>query len=118
MHFDTGKVYDPEKCHIRRSTGGISASLTSVKYECLLRCIKIHCRGFDARSIAKIGFRCSGSRPWLGIEKDSIPCSNTQYRVVQRGATNVWFPDVRSSIYIPTDDDNAGRRIIQILTEF
>jgi len=115
VHFDTGKVYDPEKCHIRRSTGGISASLTSVKYECSCGASKSIAGALMPGALQKIGFRCSGSRPWLGIEKDSIPCSNTQYRVVQRGATNVWFPDVRSSIYIPTDDDNAGRRIIQIL---
>lgn len=41
---------------------------------------------------------CRGSRPWLGPETeacDEIP------RVLQRGASNVWYPAVRSSISIP-----------------
>ncbi|MGB3892786.1 MAG: DUF1998 domain-containing protein [Mycolicibacter sinensis] len=43
--------------------------------------------------------RCRGLRPWLGLETredcDQIPS------VVQRGASNVWFPAVRSAISIP-----------------
>ena len=51
----------------------------------------------------KIGYRCRGSKPWLGIE-DSEECSSSasSLKVVLRGATNVWFADARSSIRIPT----------------
>jgi DNA mismatch endonuclease Vsr len=46
------------------------------------------------------------------------PCGRTDVRVVLRGATNVWFADTRSSIYIPTDDEQATKKIIAILDEF
>ena len=36
-------------------------------------------------------------------------------RVVLSGATNVWFADTRSSIYIPVDNVETSRKIIQIL---
>lgn len=43
--------------------------------------------------------KCGGLRPWLGLETTE-ECD--QYpRAVQRGASNVWFPAVRSSISIP-----------------
>lgn len=41
---------------------------------------------------------CRGARPWLGVDNeecDEIP------RALQRGASNVWYPAVRSSISIP-----------------
>jgi hypothetical protein len=42
---------------------------------------------------------CTGLRPWLGLDTNE-ECD--QYpRAVQRGASNVWFPAVRSSISIP-----------------
>ncbi|MBU8827090.1 DUF1998 domain-containing protein [Mycolicibacterium goodii] len=47
-----------------------------------------------------MGFgKCNGERPWLGPnakeECDEFP------RAVQRGASNVWFPAVRSALSIP-----------------
>lgn len=51
-----------------------------------------------AGSLHEFG-KCRGLRPWLGLEThedcDLYP------RAVQRGASNVWFPAVRSSISIP-----------------
>ena len=41
---------------------------------------------------------CRGARPWLGPETE--PCDEIP-RVLQRGASNVWYPAVRSSISIP-----------------
>jgi hypothetical protein len=41
---------------------------------------------------------CSGYRPWLGGNHED--CSS-KLRVVQRGASNVYFPNVASSILIP-----------------
>jgi len=117
VHYNSGKEYNPNTCHIRRSTGGTSASLTSVKYECSCGAAKSIAGAFMPDALKKIGFRCSGSKPWLGIEKDESPCSNTKFRIVQRGATNVWFPDVKSSIYIPLDDDSTSRRVLQVLDE-
>lgn len=59
-----------------------------------------------AGSLAEFG-KCRGLRPWLGLDThedcDLIP------RVVQRGASNVWFPAVRSSISIPPYSDALAK---------
>ena len=59
-----------------------------------------------AGSLAPFG-KCKGLRPWLGLdtheECDLIP------RAVQRGASNVWFPAVRSSISIPPYSDALSK---------
>ena len=49
------------------------------------------------------GFACVGLRPWLGEEGQetcSIPTDKSMF-VLQRGASNVYFPIVASSILIP-----------------
>ena len=49
------------------------------------------------------GLSCVGHRPWLGSEGKetcSIPSSQAMF-VLQRGASNVYFPIVASSILIP-----------------
>ena len=59
--------------------------------------------------------RCSGERPWLGeIEDRSNICGN-DLLVVQKGASNVYFSEVRSSIYLPKWDKSLEHRIIEIL---
>jgi hypothetical protein len=44
-------------------------------------------------------------------------CHPEELKVVQRGASNVWFADTKSSIYIPTDAEDTNRRIIGVLDE-
>lgn len=51
-----------------------------------------------AGSLAEFG-KCRGLRPWLGL--DTNEDCDLYPRVVQRGASNVWFPAVRSAISIP-----------------
>ena len=49
------------------------------------------------------GFRCRGHRPWLGEDADET-CAHAEDEsmfVLQRGASNVYFPVVTSSILIP-----------------
>lgn len=108
-----------DTCRLRRSTGGTSASLAGVFYECSCGAKRSMAGATKEGSLEKIGYVCRGTKPWLGLEMDEEhPCENKQIKVVQRGGTNVWFADVRSSIYIPVDEDGASRRIISILDEF
>ncbi len=51
-----------------------------------------------AGSLAEFG-KCRGLRPWLGL--DTHEDCDLYPRAVQRGASNVWFPAVRSTISIP-----------------
>lgn len=105
-----------DNCRLRRSTGGTSASLSGVFYECSCGAKRSMAGTTRNGALDKI-YKCKGTKPWLGIEEDTEhPCGQS-VKVVQRGGTNVWFADVRSSIYIPVDDDDASRRIIKILDD-
>lgn len=119
LHHDSGHTYDPETCRIRRSTGGASASLSGVYYECSCGAKRSIASATIPGALTRIGYSCRGSKPWLGIENDEEhPCGNTDVRVVLRGATNVWFADTRSSIYIPTDGDTTSKRTVAILDQY
>ncbi len=122
LHYGSGHTYHPieegGRCKIRRSTGGASAALSGVFYECACGAKRSIAGATKPGALARIGYKCKGSKPWLGIETDEDhPCYNPDIRVVLRGATNVWFADTRSSIYIPTDDAQAKKKIIAILDE-
>lgn len=45
---------------------------------------------------------CTRRRPWLGVDnRDSAACpTSDQVRAMQRGATNAWFPVVRSALAV------------------
>ena len=119
LHHGSGHSYNPAACRIRRSTGGASASLSGVFYECSCGAKRSIAGATMPGALAKIGYKCRGAKPWLGIEEDSENiCGNDEVRVVLRGATNVWFADTRSSIYIPTDDEQTAKKIIAILDKF
>ena len=51
-------------------------------------------------ALHKIGYDCSGNMPWLGVQGNPNKCGD-YLRVVQRGASNVFFPLTVSSIYLP-----------------
>lgn len=50
---------------------------------------------------------CQGFRPWLGFDAKEV-CDQIP-RVLQRGASNVWYPAVRSSISIPPYSDALSK---------
>lgn len=121
VHEGHGNKYNPETCRIRRSTGGTSAALTGVRYTCSCGASKSIAGALRPSALERIGFHCKGSAPWLGIspdEGDGCSCKPEDIKVVQRGASNVWFADTKSSIYIPTDADDTNRRILGVLDEF
>ena len=72
---------------------------------------------FDAEKggvLHKIGHDCSESMPWLGVQGKRGECGE-YLRVVQRGASNVYFPLTVSSIYLPLWGESTGRTINKIL---
>lgn len=125
LHAGTGHTYNPiEKggtCKIRRSTGGASASLSGIFYECTCGAKKSIAAAKYPGALGKTGYHCKGAKPWLGIEEDKenpCTCKPEDMQIVLRGATNVWFADTRSSIYIPVDDEQANKRILAILNRY
>ncbi|GAA6616837.1 DrmB family protein [Scytonema sp. NUACC26] len=60
----------------------------------------------------KKGFCCQGKRPWLGTE-DSEPCS-CQLRGTLRSATNVYYAQTRSAIYLQRGNNSE---LVSLLEE-
>jgi hypothetical protein len=56
---------------------------------------------------------CTRKRPWLGIKnKDPYECKHAgQLRAIQRGATNGWFPLVRSALSIKEAASPIGQAL-------
>lgn len=113
VHRD-GSEYQGHK--LRLLPGRSSASLSGIKLEC--DCGKSESMtdvfNFDSGtggSLHRIGHDCSGNMPWIGRTE---ACG--QYlRVVQRGASNVYFPLTLSSIYLPLWGEDISRSINKIL---
>ena len=62
-------------------------------------------------------FRCRARRPWLSEEIDPDGCAAKQgqptpeVRAVQRGASNLYFPDIQSALDIPPWSDQLQQTI-------
>lgn len=105
---------------LRLLAGRSSASLSGIKVAC--SCGKSESMtgsfNFDADTggaLHKIGHDCTGSMPWVGkVDAGHGKCGE-YLRVVQRGASNVYFPLTVSSIYLPLWGENASRTINKIL---
>jgi hypothetical protein len=108
----------PEGNHnLRLRAGRSSGALTGIELTCSCGAHKTMGGAFNENALIKIGITCSGGRPWLGEEKDrgnSQHCGE-ELKVVQKGASNVYFSQVRSSIYLPQWEKSIDRKIIEVL---
>jgi len=104
-----------ENPQLRLRAGRSASSLSGIEIECVTCGIKKSMAGaFNENSLNKIK-SCGGQRPWLGeVGEKAIGCGE-KLRVVQRGASNVYFPQLRSSIYLPKWNSSTKRRIVEIL---
>lgn len=88
-------------CTAERSLGGITTAnpdgTTTLSQQ------------LDANEI----YYCRGHRPWLG-DVDGNVCTE-QLRGAMRGASNVWFGRVYSSIYLPQKSNSAPADLIELL---
>ncbi len=57
-------------------------------------------------------YYCRGLRPWLGNDEES-PCGRP-LRASQRGASNVYFAMVKSSVYLPRGSDTAPSELVSL----
>ncbi len=86
------------KHELSLSSEGRTSSLADMVVRCSC---KEHRSMVDAfNPVALKELRCQGHRPWLGRDYQEKGCGKPP-RTVQRGASNVWFPLVRSAISIP-----------------
>ncbi len=109
------------QCQLRLLAGRSSAGLTGIKISCT--CGKSRSLGgiFDFNdqtggALHRLGCDCQGYRPWLG-EWENPPGCGEFLQVVQRGASNVYFPLVVSSIYLPLWAEAAASGIVKALED-
>lgn len=106
--------------NLRLRAGRSSGSLSGIEITCSCGAHKTMAGAFNEQSLTKLGITCSGGRPWLGQESErnnTIHCGQ-HLIVVQKGASNVYFSQVRSSIYLPTWEKSVDRSLVEILEKF
>lgn len=108
----SGHIDDfPWREYVHRGTTGCRKKLAlfSVAKTGTVADILVQCECGQARSASDaFGERrgdalgqCTRRRPWLGNSQDSAACAHaTDVRAMQRGATNAWFPVVRSALAV------------------
>lgn len=117
MEWVHGSV-PPEGNHkLRLRAGRSSGSLSGIEITCSCGVHKTMAGAFNEQSLTKIGVNCSGDRPWLGEEAERRNAHHCGQHliVVQKGASNVYFSQVRSSIYLPQWENSVDRTIIEAL---
>jgi hypothetical protein len=103
--------------NLRLRAGRSSGSLSGIEITCSCGSRKTMAGAFNEDSLLHIGVTCTGDRPWLGEEaerKNSTHCGQ-HLIVVQKGASNVYFSQVRSSIYLPQWENSVDRKIVEVL---
>lgn len=98
-------------CRLRMRGGRGSQSLAGIEISCSCGEKRTLAGAFQTGSIDDIKL-CSGLRPWLGNSSEHCSAS---LNVVQRGASNVYFPLVRTSLYIPNEESASDERLQVIL---
>ena len=66
-------------------------------------------KALSKNGIMSVAFGCTGRRPWLGGETQKC---EEQMRGVFKGATNIYFPLVRSAVTIPPFSDELSGKIM------
>jgi hypothetical protein len=113
VHQDGGKT---DGCVLRFRAGRSSASLSGIKITCTCGAERTLGNVFKEGSLHNaIGYDCRGHQPWMGKGGDSQDGCGQYLRVVQRGASNVYFPQVVGSIYLPLWAEDTDGPIIKAL---
>ncbi|WP_338501529.1 DUF1998 domain-containing protein [Sphingomonas kaistensis] len=98
-------------------SGRSAASIQGTKVECK-SCGKIQslAHAFQDFALDSKGAHCTGARPWLGEDPGDEDCRQP-LKTLLRGASNLYFANVASSIYIPTEIAQVDPKIRSMLED-
>ncbi|MFF4230221.1 DrmB family protein [Streptomyces sp. NPDC001820] len=129
VHHSASPRCPRSRLELRTSGGGTLGSQRVVCKGCgknrSLEGITSTARGNDGEESTRLTmslehgreYSCRGGAPWLGIEEVSTPCG-APLRATLRGASNVYYALVKSSIFIPeTECGSADREVLAALEE-
>lgn len=94
--------------HLKIKTLGMTASLRDIVISCSCGQSRTMEGAFRRNALTDVTW-CSANQPWLS-RRDPEGCSRSP-RVLQRGASNVWFSMVESAISIPPWSEEAFKRL-------
>lgn len=104
-----GQVSSGSKKHtISITSSGKTASLRDIELSCDCGVDPVNLDGAFGRDALREFGPCTGRRPWLEGENET--CTEVP-RVLQRGASNVWYPVVKSALSIPPWSEGAYKAI-------
>ena len=122
VHRKNKNNYDPNKCELRFVDGrGGNNSIMNVRVDCV-RCNEGYSlaeainSSDDVDVFKNIGYKCTGNKPWLGSAQKDKGCKSSP-KVVLRQASNVYYPVVKSSIFIPVKTGKIDRNILEFLNK-
>jgi hypothetical protein len=105
------------------ATGGASLAAQKVKCDCgaernlsnITEASSDRTETFLSKNLDNSGalFLCRGSRPWLGFQ-GSEQCGRP-LRGSLRSASNVYFADIRSAIYLPRGTSSAPSELVALM---
>ena len=106
---------------LRLLPGRAAATLAGITVQCSCGKAQSMASSFSFQeqtggALHSIGHDCSGGEPWLGKMGERGQCGE-YLRVVQRGASNVYFPLTMSSIYLPLWGEDSSSAINSILND-
>jgi hypothetical protein len=107
-------------CRLRYEVRNLASPLAAIMISCSCSKKRTMVGAFNKDILGKVGFSCYGERPWLGevkSENNTKSCPKGELHVVQRGASNVYFPDIKSSIYVPDTDEEKKNSILEKIAE-
>ena len=106
----------PDHNHTLMYTAGNSSTLAGIKITCTCGAWRNMRDAFDRSVFERMGLQCSGQRPWFGQVDGDYGCGEP-IQTAQRGASNIYFPAVYSSIYLPLWGEKVERRIVDVLED-
>lgn len=110
-----GCTCDAAKRQLYFKAGRSSASLAGIKIEChACKRARSLAGAFETDALPRVPVQCSGAQPWLGKEAGDWSCGYPLI-AVQRGGSNVYFPLVTSSIFIPPAQAAETEAIARVL---
>ncbi|WP_392467829.1 DrmB family protein [Arsenicicoccus cauae] len=98
-----GHVEEPKTHKLRLRARGVSSALSDLVVECSCGRKRSMEGAFDRGALRGLK-SCSGGRPWL---RNNERGCREELRTLQRGSSNVWFPQTRSAISIPSPRQSA-----------
>lgn len=117
MQWVHGGAQQEGQHDLRLRAGRSSGALSGIEITCSCGAHKTMAGAFNEQSLTKIGVTCSGGRPWVGqeAERGNTTHCGQHLIVVQKGASNVYFSQVRSSIYLPQWENSVDRHLVEVL---